>query len=318
MRGRRTRLVGGAAAAVVAGALALDAGAPAQLPPAFAGGRVEQIRRARAAFSAAALAGVDYKLTYSRMSRAPFTFRGHFWPSLNRAWRAASASASAEGDAERPLAGIGARWRAAAAAATTLDEEAEAEITHRLHKRNAERALKLCKRNAGTYTKGGQAIANMAYGLPPEYSIFRQLHDEAPSMPLTSVEAVFHESFGAGVGPHELFDEFDPQPVGAASLAQVHRARRRDTGELVAVKVQFLGLEHRVEGDMHTIESIFNTMQRFFPDFFGSKLAWVVDEVSVSLLFYASVFSLPLSTSSNLFVCFVVPEKYGPGVRLCF
>lgn len=39
----------------------------------------------------------------------------------------------------------------------------------------------------------------------------------------------------------EVFDEFDPQPIGVASLAQVHIGRWKQSGELIAVKVNFFG-----------------------------------------------------------------------------
>ena len=40
-----------------------------------------------------------------------------------------------------------------------------------------------------------------------------------------------------------IFSEFDPEPLASASIAQVHRARLRSTGEIVAVKVQHEGVD---------------------------------------------------------------------------
>ena len=37
----------------------------------------------------------------------------------------------------------------------------------------------------------------------------------------------------------QLFEDFDPEPIGVASLAQVHVGRHRETGKRVAVKVRF-------------------------------------------------------------------------------
>jgi len=42
----------------------------------------------------------------------------------------------------------------------------------------------------------------------------------------------------------DLFSEWDWKPLGAASLAQCHRAKLKDTGEIVAVKVQHPGVQH--------------------------------------------------------------------------
>ena len=53
----------------------------------------------------------------------------------------------------------------------------------------------------------------------------------------------------------ELFVDFDPEPLGAASLAQVHRATLKD-GSVVAVKVQHLHVKEHTFVDMKTMEVI--------------------------------------------------------------
>jgi aarF domain-containing kinase len=61
-----------------------------------------------------------------------------------------------------------------------------------------------------------------------------------------------------------VFDEFEPQSCGAASLAQVHRARLRDTGEIVAVKIQHPKVKARSYVDITTMEVNYLTNSVYF------------------------------------------------------
>ena len=77
-----------------------------------------------------------------------------------------------------------------------------------------------------------------------------------------------------------LFDEFERVPIGAASLAQVHRATIKGTGKRVAVKVQHPALEEWVPLDLALTRFTFATLKRFFPEY---DLEWLSDEMETSL-----------------------------------
>lgn len=62
----------------------------------------------------------------------------------------------------------------------------------------------------------------------------RPLQDKCEPTPFSAVQELFLSDMGAPI--EELFDEFDPVPIGVASLAQVHVGRMRGGGR-VAVKV---------------------------------------------------------------------------------
>lgn len=63
----------------------------------------------------------------------------------------------------------------------------------------------------------------------------RPLQDQCEPTPFEALEHLFVTDMGKPIS--ELFDEFDPEPIGVASLAQVHVGRLKETGVEVAVKV---------------------------------------------------------------------------------
>ena len=77
------------------------------------------------------------------------------------------------------------------------------------------------------------------------------LQDSLPPISFVEVESAIAASFGQPVSA--LFSEFDPEPIGAASIAQVHRAITTD-GNQVAVKVLRPGIRQRFARDIETYE----------------------------------------------------------------
>jgi aarF domain-containing kinase len=72
--------------------------------------------------------------------------------------------------------------------------------------------------------------------LPVEWtSTMRPLQDRCDSTPLDDIRDMFISDLGQRLD--DMFEEFDPTPLGTASLAQVHRAKLNGSGRLVAVKV---------------------------------------------------------------------------------
>jgi len=110
----------------------------------------------------------------------------------------------------------------------------------------------------GAAMKLGQ-VASMDPDLfPPEVrAVLARLQNEAPPMPFARVAAVLEEELGGS--PEELFAEFSREPMAAASLGQVHRARLRD-GRDVVVKIQYPGIDQALKSDIDNLGLVVKTM----------------------------------------------------------
>ncbi|KAH8693147.1 putative ubiquinone biosynthesis protein [Talaromyces proteolyticus] len=147
------------------------------------------------------------------------------------------------------------------------------------HKRCAERTLFVLEKNGSIFIKLGQHLSSMGYLLPLEWTTtFIPLQDKCPVSSFESIQAMFLADTGQDV--NELFSSFEPSPIGAASLAQVHIATLKETGQKVAVKVQHPTLAEWVPLDLALTRLTFSTLKRFFPEY---DLEWLSREMDLSL-----------------------------------
>lgn len=148
------------------------------------------------------------------------------------------------------------------------------ELKSKVHRKAAERLLTLIRTNKGVYVKVGQHIGALDYLLPQEFvETMRILHSNAPQNPIEDMYKVIRQDLKRP--PEEIFEYFDPIPLGTASLAQVHRAKLRKSGEMVAVKIQHPYVKGNSLVDIKTMEMAVIVLARIFPDF---KIKWLVDE----------------------------------------
>lgn len=119
----------------------------------------------------------------------------------------------------------------------------------------------------------------MNYLLPSEWTTtFTPLQDQCPVSPFESIERMFQQDTKEDLW--DYFSEFSREPIGAASLAQVHIATIKETGRKVAVKVQHPELEAFAPLDLALTRFTFSTLKRFFPEY---DLEWLSSEMDVSL-----------------------------------
>jgi len=122
-----------------------------------------------------------------------------------------------------------------------------------------------------TFIKVGQLFSTRADLFPAEYvEELSKLQDRVPAFSYEQVEQLIYADLGKTVP--ELYKSFDPIPLAAASLGQVHRAQLH-SGEEVVVKVQRPGLRKLFEIDLDILKGIARYFQRH-PDW-GRGRDWI-------------------------------------------
>lgn len=112
-----------------------------------------------------------------------------------------------------------------------------------------------------TFVKIGQALSTRPDMVPAPYiAALQRMQDHVAPVPFEAIRDVFEQELGVRMS--KVFAEFDPVPLGCASLAQVHRAVLRD-GREVAVKVQRPDIAELIHGDIDTLASLAGRADRF-------------------------------------------------------
>ena len=127
-----------------------------------------------------------------------------------------------------------------------------------------------------TFIKFGQALSTRADLLPADIvGELELLQDAVAPLPPGTAAQVIEETFEKPID--ELFRQFDPEPLAAASIAQVHRAIL-DTGEVVAVKVRRPGIDRAIESDLAVLEDLAHLVERHVADAELYSLGDLVEE----------------------------------------
>lgn len=132
-----------------------------------------------------------------------------------------------------------------------------------------------------TFIKLGQILSTRADLLPPEYlEELSKLQDAAPPVPWEEIEETIVAELGRPVS--ELFRQFDPQPMAAASIGQAHAAVLED-GTTVVVKVRRPGVVEQVEEDLEIIQNLASTADRRWEFASRYDLVGIAQEFALTL-----------------------------------
>ncbi|KAH7520691.1 hypothetical protein FEM48_Zijuj08G0172000 [Ziziphus jujuba var. spinosa] len=123
-----------------------------------------------------------------------------------------------------------------------------------------------------TFIKIGQQFSTRVDILAQEYvDQLSELQDQVPPFPSETAVNIVEEELGAPLD--DVFDWFDYEPIAAASLGQVHRARLK--GQEIVVKVQRPGLKDLFDIDLKNLRVIAEYLQKIDPKSDGAKRDWV-------------------------------------------
>lgn len=195
-----------------------------------------------------------------------------------------------------------------------VEEEYVQKLWDEVHIRSARRLVSLAEANGGLYVKTGQIFANMSHVLPLPYcEILSSLQDKVQPRSFDEIRAVLEADLGKkggkdGNGLDDWLEYIHPTPLAAASLSQVHRARRRhlpdpnittttstsssssspsassSSGSLppspferqftkeVVIKIQYIDVAARFAGDMLAINAMLMVTGWLYPGFDFSEI----------------------------------------------
>ncbi|KAL3371096.1 hypothetical protein AABB24_007904 [Solanum stoloniferum] len=123
-----------------------------------------------------------------------------------------------------------------------------------------------------TFIKIGQQFSTRVDILAQEYvDQLSELQDQVPPFPSETAVSIVEEELGGSLD--NIFERFDREPIAAASLGQVHRARLN--GQEVVVKVQRPGLKDLFDIDLKNLRVIAEYLQKIDPKSDGAKRDWV-------------------------------------------
>lgn len=148
----------------------------------------------------------------------------------------------------------------------------EAEKTIIWNEQNQKGATKLAATITslkGFYVKAAQIIASRGDLFPAEYTeTLSAFTDNVDPLPVALIKAVVvKELLNRGEKFEDIFSEFDEEPLGAASIAQVHRAvlTEKYGGKEVAVKIQRPSIESKLMGDIANLKALAKTFSDALP-----------------------------------------------------
>lgn len=176
-------------------------------------------------------------------------------------------------------AGVAAREATARAMTSGDPTDARRQAAARQQLKSAEALLKLFSGMRGAAMKVGQTLSAVDLGLVPEairpefQQTLASLQNNAEPVSFAAIEKVVTSDLGEKLSV--TFADFEQQPIAAASIGQVHRARLHD-GRTVAVKVQYPGIAEAIHADMQNLRLGLKLLSAIAP---GIDTGAIADEI---------------------------------------
>lgn len=196
-------------------------------------------------------------------------------------------------------------------AGASADFQSSAEILESFKKQPSDTAANLraaIEELGTTYIKFGQMLSTR-YDLLPESIIVElsKLQDGSPQMEFSTIETILNAAYG---NYHEIFESIDETPIGAASIAQVHRATLKD-GTRVVLKIQRPGLLPLIRSDIDILNVIAKVLDNHIEEIAYFNLPSLIDEFERSI-----VSELDFNHERANIEYFL--QRYGSNPMLCF
>jgi ubiquinone biosynthesis protein len=185
----------------------------------------------------------------------------------------------------------------------------------RLTEDNPAVMLRLMLQELGpTFVKFGQLAASRIEILPADWQReLARLQDDVQPFPLVEVEQAFQDAWGKS--PSAIFASFDPQPMAAASTAQVHAATLHN-GDAVVVKVRRPNIAVTVKGDLNVMQDVINMAEQRMTFFRQFGLSDLFNEFAENLLVELdygneAYHARRLQQNMHKYACVQIPKVFG-------
>jgi predicted unusual protein kinase regulating ubiquinone biosynthesis (AarF/ABC1/UbiB family) len=167
------------------------------------------------------------------------------------------------------------------AANVTRGEEASEEAMARRQLETAKQIVAVLGTMKGAAMKLGQVMSFLDVGLVAEehrdefQRELAKLRDAAPTVSFKQMRRVIEDDLEEPIDG--VFSSFEEEPIAAASIGQVYRARLREDGREVAVKVQYPGVASAVRADLQNLDMILRLLKRMTP---GLDVKAIAEEIN--------------------------------------
>ncbi|MCB1120637.1 MAG: AarF/ABC1/UbiB kinase family protein, partial [Verrucomicrobiae bacterium] len=152
------------------------------------------------------------------------------------------------------------------------------------HPLNQWERIRLAMEELGpTFVKMGQVLSTRSDSLPaPLIESLKQLRDRVKPEAAEVIRTVLEGQLLTDID--NVFDDFQDEPIGSGSIAQVHRAILKETGESVALKIQREGIEKALTADLEILGWLAREAHERLTDVQPYNLPRIVEQLKRSLL----------------------------------